>query len=93
MLEVFAHADLVHQFVLVSVHAGQLTHVREYVLQAVSQLERVHVTQSATQKSRALSEENLPITKPNLSFLQVTYSSFCRAEGKAPESCAGKCLV
>lgn len=38
MLQVFAHADLSHQFVLVAVHPSQLTHVSEDVLKPVSQL-------------------------------------------------------
>ena len=38
MLEVFTHADLSHQFVLVAVHARQLAHVGKHVLQTVRQL-------------------------------------------------------
>ena len=45
VLEVLAHPDLLHQLVLVPVHAGQLPHVREDVLQAVGQLVRIHVVQ------------------------------------------------
>ena len=45
MLDVLAHADLPHQFVLVSVHASELAHVSKHVLEAVRQLEGVHVTQ------------------------------------------------
>ena len=40
-----AHPDLSHQLVLVSVHAGQLPHMGEGVLQAICQLEGVHVPQ------------------------------------------------
>ena len=45
VLEVLAHPHLSHQLVLVAVHAGELTHVRERVLQSVSQLEGVNVAQ------------------------------------------------
>lgn len=38
MFQVLAHTDLPHQFVLVSVHSCQLTHVGEDVLQAICQL-------------------------------------------------------
>lgn len=38
MLQVFAHPDLSHQLVLVAVHACQLTHMSEDVLQPISQL-------------------------------------------------------
>ena len=46
VLQVFAHSDLLHQLVLVTVHSGQLAHVGEDVLQAVGQLEGVHVVQA-----------------------------------------------
>lgn len=46
MFKILAHSDLSHQLVLVAVHARQLTHVGEDVLQAISQLERVHIVQS-----------------------------------------------
>lgn len=46
MLEILAHSDLSHQFVLVAVHASELAHMREYVLQPVRQLERVYVIQA-----------------------------------------------
>ncbi len=46
VLEIFAHSDLPHQLVLVTVHAGQLAHVSEDVLQTVGELERVHVVQA-----------------------------------------------
>lgn len=36
MLEILAHPDLPHEFVLVTVHARQLSHVSEDVLQAIS---------------------------------------------------------
>mmetsp|Transcript_31892 Transcript_31892/g.87345 ORF Transcript_31892/g.87345 Transcript_31892/m.87345 type:complete len:298 (-) Transcript_31892:756-1649(-) len=45
VLQVLAHPDLPHQPVLVTVHAGELAHVREDVLQAVGQLVSVHVAQ------------------------------------------------
>ena len=41
-----AHAHLAHELVLVAVHAGQLAHVTEYVLEAISQLEGIHVAQA-----------------------------------------------
>lgn len=39
MLQVFTHPDLSHQLVLVAVHASQLTHMSENVLQPISQLQ------------------------------------------------------
>mmetsp|Transcript_19442 Transcript_19442/g.63358 ORF Transcript_19442/g.63358 Transcript_19442/m.63358 type:complete len:470 (-) Transcript_19442:1597-3006(-) len=45
VLQVLAHADLTHQPVLVPVHAGELAHVGEDVLQAVGQLVGVDVAQ------------------------------------------------
>ena len=47
MLEVFTHADLSHQLVLVAVHARQLAYVCKHVLQAVGQLqEEAHASSS-----------------------------------------------
>mmetsp|Transcript_6161 Transcript_6161/g.24641 ORF Transcript_6161/g.24641 Transcript_6161/m.24641 type:complete len:696 (-) Transcript_6161:121-2208(-) len=46
VLEVLAHADLAHHAVLVAVHARQLAHVSERVLQAVGQLEGVDVAEA-----------------------------------------------
>ena len=46
MLEIFAHPNLFHQLVLVAVHACQLTHVGKDVLEAVGELECVHVVQT-----------------------------------------------
>ena len=43
VLEVLAHADLLHQFVLVAVHASQLSNVREDILHAVRQLQNAFV--------------------------------------------------
>lgn len=40
-----AHPDLPHQLVLVSVHASELPHMGEGVLQAVCKLEGVHIAQ------------------------------------------------
>ena len=45
VLQILAHADLSHQAVLVTVHAGQLADVREDVLQAVGQLEGIYIAQ------------------------------------------------
>lgn len=46
MLKILAHPNLPHQLVLIPVHARQLADVREYVLQPVGELERVHVVKS-----------------------------------------------
>lgn len=46
VLEVLAHADLAHEAVLVSVHAGELADVREDVLEAVGELEGVDVAEA-----------------------------------------------
>ena len=45
MFEVFAHANLTHQFVFVAVHSGQLADVGKNVLQPVRQLVRAHIAQ------------------------------------------------
>ena len=45
VLEIFAHADLPHQLVLVPVHARQLAHMRKDVLQCICQLERVGIAE------------------------------------------------
>lgn len=39
MLQIFAHPDLSHQLVLVTVHASQLANVGEDVLQTIGQLQ------------------------------------------------------
>ncbi len=39
MLQIFAHPDLSHQLILVAVHACQLTHMSEDVLQPIRQLQ------------------------------------------------------
>ena len=46
MLQILAHTNLSHQLVFVTIHAGQLTNVRENILQAIGQLERVHIVQT-----------------------------------------------
>ena len=46
VLQVLAHADLAHQPVLVPVHARELPHVREDVLQPVGELVGVHVAEA-----------------------------------------------
>lgn len=46
VLEILAHTDLLHKLVLVSIHTGQLTDVREHVLKTISKLESVDVTES-----------------------------------------------
>ena len=40
-----AHPDLPHELVLVSVHASELSHMREGVLQAICKLEGIHIAQ------------------------------------------------
>ena len=42
VLDVFAHPDLSHELVLVSVHSSQLTNMGEDVLQAISKLKYTH---------------------------------------------------
>jgi len=46
MLDVLAHADLSHEFVLIAVHASQLPNMSKDVLQTISQLEHIHTAQS-----------------------------------------------
>lgn len=46
VFQIFTHAHLSHQFVFVPIHSCQLADMGEYVLQAVSQLERIHVAQA-----------------------------------------------
>eukprot|EP01137_Pigoraptor_chileana_P034039 Opistho-2@25961 len=45
VLEILAHANLPHELVLVAVHARELAHVTENVLESVRQLEGVDVAQ------------------------------------------------
>lgn len=40
MLEIFAHADLSHQLVLVSIHSSQLSNMSKRVLNTISKLKR-----------------------------------------------------
>lgn len=46
MLQVLTHTDLSHQAVFVSVHTSKLTNVGKNVLQTVSQLECIDVTET-----------------------------------------------
>lgn len=46
VLQVLAHADLTHEFVLVPVHTGQLTNVSEGELETVGELEGVDVAET-----------------------------------------------
>ena len=46
MFQILTHSDLSHQLVLVSVHSRELTNVSKCVLQSISQLESIHVSQS-----------------------------------------------
>ena len=41
VLDVFAHSNLSHQLVLVSIHSSQLTNMSEDVLQPISKLEEL----------------------------------------------------
>ena len=40
MFQIFAHSDLFHQFVLISVHSSQLTNMCEHILKTISKLKR-----------------------------------------------------
>jgi hypothetical protein len=44
VFEIFAHANLTHHFVFVTVDARQLADMRKDVLQSVGELEGVHVS-------------------------------------------------
>lgn len=46
MLDVFAHSDLSHEFVLVPVHSSQLTNMGENILKTISKLKAVHIAKS-----------------------------------------------
>ena len=46
MLEILAHSNLFHQLVFVTVHSSKLTNMCKHILEAISQLERVHIVQS-----------------------------------------------
>ena len=46
MFQILAHSDLFHQFVLVTVHSGELTDVSKGVLESVCQLKCVRVRQA-----------------------------------------------
>ena len=46
VFQIFAHADLPHQFVLVTVHSGELADVGEDVLEPIGQLESIDIVQS-----------------------------------------------
>jgi hypothetical protein len=46
VLEILAGSDLLHEFVLVSVHSRQLSDVGKHVLQSIGQLECVDVSES-----------------------------------------------
>ena len=46
MLEILAHSNLFHQLVFVTVHSSKLTNVCKHVLEAIGQLECVHIVQS-----------------------------------------------
>jgi hypothetical protein len=46
MLDIFAHTDLAHEAVFITVHPGQLAHVSKNVLKAICKLECVNVSQT-----------------------------------------------
>ena len=46
MLEILAHPDLSHEFVLVSVHAGEGTNMCENVLECVGELECIDIAKT-----------------------------------------------
>jgi hypothetical protein len=46
VFEVLSHSDLAHQAILVSVHAGKMSNMREYILQSISELECFDVPKS-----------------------------------------------
>lgn len=43
MLQILAHSDLPHKFVLVSIHSGKLANVSKDILEAICQLESINV--------------------------------------------------
>ena len=75
MFEIFAHSDLLHQLVFVSVHSSQLSHVGKYVLQSICQLEAVqlHMRSTRTNRKRVIDYISNPITmracKVNVSLI------------------------
>ena len=46
MFHVFAHSNLFHQFVFITVHSGQLSNMGKHVLEPIGQLESVHIVQT-----------------------------------------------
>jgi hypothetical protein len=46
MLQILAHADLLHELVLITVHTSKLTDVSEGELQTVGKLESIDITES-----------------------------------------------
>jgi hypothetical protein len=46
VFEIFAHSDLPHQLVLVTVHASQLAHMGKDVLKTIRQLKGVHIVET-----------------------------------------------
>ena len=88
MLDVLAHPDLSHEFVLVSVHACELSHMSKHILQTISQLEGVHITQSVLHmtvnhqlrqtQNLTTQVESIPETRL-LTFLQYYKPTFCKS--------------
>eukprot|EP00398_MALV-I-01_sp_L67-1_P000203 gene202-gene343 len=46
MLKILAHTHLTHQTILVTVHTGELTNMREDILKTISKLESINVTKT-----------------------------------------------
>src|SRR5690606_12427152 len=46
MLQIFAHSNLSHQLVLVTVHASELTNVGKNVLKTIGQLKSVNIVET-----------------------------------------------
>lgn len=46
MLQIFAHTNLSHEFIFITIHSGKLTNMSENVLQTIGQLESINVVQS-----------------------------------------------
>ena len=61
-----AHADLSHQLVLVAVHAGELAHVAEGVLQPIRQLERIHIAQPELRTSAKIGSATIKCCRGGL---------------------------
>lgn len=45
MFEIFAHPNLPHEFVLITIHAGELAYVGKNILKTIGQLKSVDIIQ------------------------------------------------